>query len=383
MTVPGKARVVHIIADLDVGGAEQVLLQLLRTLEGAPANHAVISLSSIGAIGQRIQAIGVEVEAVGLRGGGVRGALGGLARLWRAVRRHRQSVVQTWMYHADLIGGLVARVNGMRVVWGVHTGALPPRPGVVMRFGLRAAAGLSRVVPTCIVCCSETSRDVQLELGYDPRRMIVIPNGFDPVDEMPVDARREVRARLGIPADAPVVTRVARFHPQKDHASMAAAMVRVWEKLPDSHLVLVGEGMDSGNQDLHRLFGPAASRPELHHLGQLDPEDVLSVLIASDVAVSSSAFGEGLPLVVGEAIGAGVPVVVTDVGDVRSLVESPGQVVPPRDPGALADAIIQTLGLSTEERESRTQTARARLASHFGLDAMARRYEAVYEQVAR
>ena len=120
-------RVLHIIVDLDIGGAELMLKRLVESQQNrADYRLKVISLTGIGKVGRELQSSGVEVEAMGMRS-----ALDTPRALWRLVRRiraFRPDIVQTWMYHADLLGGLAARLAGNRnVIWGVRGTAIPQR----------------------------------------------------------------------------------------------------------------------------------------------------------------------------------------------------------------------------------------------------------------
>jgi glycosyltransferase involved in cell wall biosynthesis len=112
-------------------------------------------------------------------------------------------------------------------------------------------------------------------------------------------------------------------------------------------------------------------------------EDVPSVLNACDVVVSSSAYGEGFPNVIGEAMACGVPCVVTDVGDSRSIVGATGTVVAPEDAGALSAAVLELLAASPAARSDLGEGARLRIAAEFDIGVIAERYRALWEAVRR
>ena len=358
-----------------------VLYQLLAATEDAARQHEVISLTTAGPVADRIRTIGVRVIALGARPSPL-ALVPAVVRLWRHLRRSKPDVVQTWMYHADLIGGVVARLAGVRaVVWGLHAGLLPP-PGEkrFMKLMVRIAAVLSRVVPRTIVCCSETSRVVHEAVGYDPARMVVIENGFEPAALVEADRRSAARRALGIDDGDEVVGRVARFHPQKDYATMVAAAALVVAVRPGVRFVFVGKDITEANDELwHEIVSAGIDRSVLL-LGERDDMD--DVYDALDVAVSSSRFGEALPLVVGEAMARGIPVVSTDVGDVREILGDDVDVVPAAEPGLLADAIVKLLDAGYAERRRIATSGRDRVLARFGVAAMRARYDAVYTAVA-
>src|SRR5262249_27075309 len=107
------------------------------------------------------------------------------------------------------------------------------------------------------------------------------------------------------------------------------------------------------------------------------------VAAALDVAVSSSAFGEGFPNVIGEAMSCGVPCVVTDVGDSSFVVGDTGQVVAPRDSEALANALRGMLEMRESQRREMGLSARRRIVEKYSLDAIVRQYESLYQVVSK
>jgi glycosyltransferase involved in cell wall biosynthesis len=371
--------VVHVITGLEIGGAETMLSRLLATTDRERFTSSVVALGRWGPIGDRIAELGVPVTALDL--GPDAGLPTGLSRLGVLLRRARPAVVQTWLYHADLLGGLAARlVAWAPVVWGIHNTNLDP--ALVKRGTIRAAracARLSARVPCAVVCCSETTRRLHEAFGYAPARMVVIANGVDPAAFRPdPGARDAVRAELGLTADAPLVGLVARFDPLKDHRTFVRAAAAAAAADPRARFLLAGAGADADNATLRGWIEEAGVAERTFLLGPR--RDVPRLMAALDVGTLSSV-GEALPLVVAEAMACGVPCVVTDVGDAGELVGDTGLVVPPRDPGALAAAWLALLGLPAAERRALGAAARHRIEEHYSLAATVARYEALYERV--
>src|SRR5690606_587229 len=146
--------VVHIIGGLGQGGAEAVLYRL-ATAPGQETRHTVVSLTDRGVFGPRLEQAGVPVIALGMARGP--SALSGLAALYRALRRLKPDAVQTWMYHADLIGGVAARLAGIRAVsWGIrNSGANLGKGSRSARLSAWLCARISGVVPAAIVACAQ------------------------------------------------------------------------------------------------------------------------------------------------------------------------------------------------------------------------------------
>src|SRR5207249_1741949 len=176
----------------------------------------VVSLTDlIGRVGRRIEGLGVPVTALGMKRGRVSPAA--LARLVRLMAREEPDLVQTWMYHADLLGGVAATTLGIPVIWGVRH-EHNPGDKMLTRWTRRACALLSVWIPDAVVFNSESSLRCHAQGGYAAHKLVVIPNGFDLSSFRP-DARTriEVRRELGIPEGAPVVGLLARYHSDKDH----------------------------------------------------------------------------------------------------------------------------------------------------------------------
>src|SRR6185503_8599627 len=183
-----------------------------------------VSLKGRGEYGRRLEAVGATVHALDMPRG--RATVRGVVTLFRLLRRLRPDVVQTWMYHADLLGGVAAKLAGVRnIVWSIR-GPLDPRetPRALMLVA-RACALLSRSVPTRIVSVSEYAARVHQDLGYDASKFVIIPNGY-PLDRFrpEPDQRRALRATVGVPANLPLLGMVARFDPYKDHENLFAAL---------------------------------------------------------------------------------------------------------------------------------------------------------------
>src|SRR5207302_7515635 len=140
---------------------------------------AVLSLTDIGPIGREIRSLGIPVQALGMRPR--RPNPVGLFRLTRRLCGDRPDIVQTWMYHADLIGALGANLaGGIPTVWNIrHTNLDPEVTKRAHIWTAKACALLSHSLPRRIICNSETSRQTHVKLGYAAGKMEVIPNGFD------------------------------------------------------------------------------------------------------------------------------------------------------------------------------------------------------------
>ena len=373
-------KVMHIITGLSTGGAEMMLFKLLAQTDLKKYESEVVSLTNFGPVGERISQLGVRVRALNMR----RGVLNPVAaaRLYSWLRKSAPDVVQTWMYHADLMGGLMAKIAGVRsIAWGIHHSTLDPK--LSKRSTILTAkmcAKGSKTIPNRIVCCSESSRTVHSDLGYDSSKMVVIPNGFDLSDFKPDPAMRDsLRQELAIPLDAAIVGLVGRFNPQKDHQGFIQAASLLSRKLPNVHFVLCGDDIVWENEALSAWIQAVGIASKCHLLGRR--HDIARLFAAFDVFCSAS-YSEAFPNVIGEAMACGVPCVVTDVGDCAAMVGNTGKVVAPSDSAALAKALADVLQLTADERAALGVQARNRVDGNYSLSMVVSRYERLYDELA-
>lgn len=372
----------HLITGLSSGGAERMLTRLVT--HGASANgdvhHTVISMMDEGFFGDKIKRAGVPLITLGMERS--RPSLGGLLRLIKVLKQEKPDVLQTWLYHADLMGSIAARfAGGARVAWNLRCSDMDmQRYSRLSKAVLWLLAWLSATVDA-IAVNSRAGRRVHEDLGYRPPRWDLIPNGFDLNDFRPDEGRRRAfRAEILAADDQLVVAMVARLDPMKDHTTFLDAARNIAGAVPGVVFVVVGEGCEDSGV-LAREVAVRGLEGCVRLLGRRT--DVANILPGFDVSVLSSAFGEGFPNVIGEAMASGVPVVATDVGDSRVIVGDTGEVVAPRNAQALAMAIVHMAKMSRDERAQLGHMARARIVQNYALDTVIAHYENFYRDLAK
>lgn len=369
-------RVFHVIVGLGDGGAEGVLSRLCSKANSV--SHHVVSLTDEGKYGDIIRKLGVPVTCLNMPQGRV--TLKGLWRLWRLLYKERPTVVQTWMYHADFLGGVIARLAGVeKIFWNIrHTTLDADDSKRSTIFVARLCARISHWVPTAIVCCAEKAVEVHRELGYASKKLMVIPNGYD-LRRFFVDDSARVRLHVEWGVDQGwLLGMVGRFNPQKDHKNFLSALAELKCRGVDFYAVLIGRELDESNQQVLSWLNQMGLEGNVRLLGQRT--DIADVMNALDVHVLSSSFGEAFPNVLAEAMACGTPVVTTDVGDAALIVGDTGWVVPPQNHLALADALLAAHKAIShpEEWGARRAAARQRIEENFSLAHMVASYEALW-----
>jgi glycosyltransferase involved in cell wall biosynthesis len=368
-------KVVHIATSLMEGGMQTVLQRLV--VGDTADDHVVISLLDEGAFGPRLRADGIEVHALDMPRG--RLTISGLRKLWRLLRQHKPDAVQTWLYHADLIGGLFARLaTKARICWGLHFSYLNEQEfGRATRLVLKLCAWTSGLIPHRVISCSEKGRLLHLGRGYNANRLMTIQNGYDfSLFQPNASLRATTRQALGIADGTLLIGQIARWDPMKDHANMMAGLAQfnTTATVP-WRCILAGDSATTENTDLMTLIAEHRLQEHVIPLGQRS--DIPGIMNALDIKVLSSVSGEAFPNVLVEAMASGTPCVTTDLGDSALIVDKYGKVVPTQDPDALATAIGELVQESSnpEAWQQRCDGGRDHV-SQFSLERMVNSYRA-------
>lgn len=371
---------VHIITSLDGGGAEGALYRLVKQTHPNLTQH-VICLSTDGKFGPLLRELGVQVHALEMPKGRI--SLKGLRTLITLLRQkdRTQTVVQTWMYHADFLGGLIARLVGHRnIVWGIRNTKIDKQARKTLAVA-KLCAMLSRIVPLGIISCSATAAEYHKQLGYRGR-MHLIPNGYW-TDKFKVskNQRQQVRAELGIENNF-VLGFVARWDPAKDHATLLQAIRLLVRNNSDIRLVLIGHGCKNSNEELTELIHENELEKYILLLGERS--DIPAIMNALDIHVLSSKT-EAFPNVVAEAMACGTPCVVTDVGDAAEIIGDCGWVTAPESPQKLSNTIATAI---SELKDPATKTSKSiecrnRIQENYSMEKMADSFIQVWTSVLK
>ena len=373
-----KGTILHVITGTAIGGAEMMLLRYLRSCD--PGRHLVATLMPRGRVADMLETAGIGV--VDLHGRRAADLPAVVARLARLTRRHRPAVVHGWMYHGCLAATLAligARATRTGLVWGIHHSLADP--GHEKRSTRAVLAALRRLAPRAdaITYCSREAARQHQAAGFPEGLARFVPNAI-PLDEFRPDpaARARLQALAGLPPGRWIIGGVGRAHPMKDHAAFARALALLAGRGIDVHGVLIGAGQSDGV-----AVRIAAESGIADRLAAFEARDDIAALAPGfDLYLLSSAWGEALPLAVAEAMAAGVPAVVTDVGDCGWLVGETGRVCPPRRPDLLADACEAMLAMRGSDRPARALACRHRVAQLMSMNAYADHHAALYAAAA-
>jgi len=365
-------KVIHIITDLDTGGAEIMLYKLLYSLHDEALDSTVISLMGRGKITERIEALGVKVETLDL-GQGERPSWRTIKKLRQIMRAFNPDIVQGWMYHGNIAATIaVFLLDPMRrkvkLFWNVRQTLYDINSEKTQTRWLIVLGRWLSFFPHSIVYNSNLSAEQHCNAGYLSKKTKIIPNGFDLQKFRPDKNRRQqLCEELGVSESTILIGHISRLHPMKDHATLLRAIDRVVDSLSSTGnkqevlFLLVGNGVTS----------ELSNNPAIHFLGERS--DIPKIMSALDMVVSSSAWGEGFPNVIGEAMASEVPCVVTDVGDSAYIVGKYGQVCSVGDDQCIANSLLQLIE-NKQERKTAGKQARKRIKENYSMDKIKKEY---------
>ena len=367
----------HIIGNLSAGGAEKMLCRLVTTSDQNVIRHCIVTLLPPGELAPNLEKAGIRVFSLMMNRR--RPDPVAIFRLCRLIRRIAPDIVHTWLYHADLIGGLAAAFAGaIPVICSIRHGSLINDPLKTV-ISAHIAALIARFVAVRVISCSERAAQAHIRIGYPAQRVQIIPNGFELPQKPETLARSVVRQSLGIPESCPMIGLIGRFNPAKDHENFFRAAAIVAKHYPEAHFILCGVGVDANNAFLNQVIASAGIQSNTHLLGH---RHAIAEIISSLTMLVSSSVSEAFPNVIGEAMSLAIPCVVTDAGESASLIGDAGFVMPTANAEALADGILRMLRLSAHDRAAMGNAGRRRIESFFTLAAVVKQYENMYLEVA-
>lgn len=371
-------RITHIISGLGIGGAERMLVRLVTHSDHTKEHIQVISLSPGGYYAGPLRELGIQVVELDFHS--PKHFLAAWRSLRAALRGFQPDLVQTWMYHADLFGGLAARALGIPIIWNVRqTRLVKGIHKTTTRAVARLCALLSHCVPHKIITCAHTARFWHTFIGYSKKKFIVIPNGVDTsVFQPDANLGTSLRVQLGLKPHHILVGTAARFAPSKGYRFLIEAIAIIKEKsdLPLKFL-LCGNEVDQHNpllmewiknydvQDVVILLGPRSDMPAVYN--------ALDILLAPSLA-------EGFSNTLLEGMSCAKACIATTVGDSARLLGDCGLSIPPADSQAIAKAVL-ALAADDDHRQRLAATARQKVLAQYSIETIIQHYQDVYALV--
>lgn len=368
-------KILHLITDLETGGAEMMLYKLISKMDNKRFSNIVVSLTDKGTLGERIENLGIRVFTLDMRRG-IPNPFA-LIKLIKIIKKEKPDIIQTWLYHADLFGLVVAKFMGItKIFWNIRCSELKISDHGYSLFSVLKILAIFSRVPRGIIVNSMAGQQFHVKLGYINDKFIYIPNGFDTEHFRPNNqARIIMREKININRDSFIIGIIARYDPMKDHKTFLKAAYQLSLINKSIKFIMVGRNIDHKNTELMKGINELGLKNNVYLLGER--HDMHLVYPMLDVLISSS-YSEGFPSVIAEAMACGIPCVATDVGQTAEILGDTGLLVPPSDSDAIAKAVLALINLNMNDRLELGEKARQRVIDKYSLENVVSEYERIY-----
>ncbi len=370
-------KILHIITGLGDGGAENTLYKICKY--DLKNKHVVISLKGTDKYFSLLNKIGIKVFCFNFKYYSIFKFL----LLINTIRRLKPDITQTWLVHADLVGGMASILAGYKnIIWNIRYSNFEIGKAKLMTILIiKLLSKLSYLIPRKIIIVSKKAINIFEKEGYDKKKLIFIPNGYDlSFLKQDSDEKKIFIIKNKLENKNFIIGNVARYDPKKDHSNLLNALSILRNKKIEFFCILAGKNIDRNNLKLIQEINEFELTKYIKLLGQND--NILGVMNGIDVYVQSSSFGEGFPNVVAEAMACKTPCIVTDVGDASLLVGNTGWVVPPSDPIHMANALEKSFyEIDSIKWNQRCIKARSKISNKFDISVMIKNYNKVWAKV--
>jgi glycosyltransferase involved in cell wall biosynthesis len=333
-------KILYIISNLGNGGAELSLKRLAIFLSKNKVYEIkVVSLSTKGNIAEELEKHGIAVDVINFSGILIPLSI---IRLFIYIKNFNPNIIHTWMYHADLIGGILGKIAGVnKIYWSIRNTDIPQGKFSTTSFIRFINAIISSYIPNLIICNSQSGLMSHKYLGFCSKKMIVIPNSYVFQKYSTEYSKEEFITKFKLSDKNIIIAGIGRFDKLKDFKNFITASKKVTDIFPNTRYLLIGKNMDYKNTTLINWIKEYNTLENFILLGHRNDINFFLQEIIDIFCLSSES--EGFPNVLIEAMASEVPCVVTNVGDVKLILENNGIVVPPKNSEALAIGLIKMI----------------------------------------
>lgn len=372
-------KILHVISSLQVGGCEKILYEICKN--DHLNSHVVVCLSGEGKYTSKITKLNIEVYSLKINIKKNFLSIFNFFRLLKILYSVRPHAVQTWMYHADFLGGIAAKIaNIKKIFWNIRSSNLEIRNTKFTTIILvKILAKLSHHIPSIIINCSKKSIKYHKTIGYNKKKFFYIPNGYDLTYYKKVSKKNFfIRKNFNLKKKIPLIGIVGRYDPVKDYSNFLKAISIIKNVQLEFVVIFVGLNLVKENYYLSFMIDKLNLNNHVILLGY--QEDIPLIMSELDILVLSSS-SEGFPNVVAEAMACKTPCIVTNVGEASAIVGNSGWVVPKKNPKILAKAINMAINqFNTKSWVTRCNYARAKIVKNFSIDNMIQRYNYIWNK---
>jgi len=375
-----KKIIIHIITGLGDGGAEGVLYRLIKHSK-SNYTHKVISLMDEGKYGNKLEKLNIQVFCIGFK----RGKLNfkGVLKLFKILKNNKSDILQTWMYHSDLLGGLLGYLFGHKnIIWNVRgNGKGLIHKNIYSKIILKLCIYLSHYIPKMIITCSKQAKVNHINFGYK-KIFTVIPNGFDHFKfRDDINKRLLIRKKYGVKDNELLLGCIARYSEQKSHKFIINSLKDYLKKKKNIKILFIGYKIKNNNNIINLLKKYNILQYFILLKNQNNIEDIMNSL---DLHLLISKYGEGFPNVIAESMLCKIPSITTNVGDSKHIVGNKGWIIEVNSSSQLIRSIDKAIKVKDYYPKLWHQLkskVRFRIVKKYNIDKMVTNYSNIWNSL--
>lgn len=366
-----QIKILHIISGLGNGGAEKNLFKIVTCTNKEQFKHVVVSLKDYGYYGDDLIRNNIQVYTLNINK-----SIFNLLHLFKIIRENDPEIIQTWMYHANFLGGVVAKLlKKNNIIWSVRS---TKAHGAIIKIINFFNIPLSYFLPKKILYCSNAAMEYKASIGYDKNKAIVIHNGYDILRyRFREYQRKQLRKHYNIEDNCIILGNFSRYNKVKDQIGLLKALKLTVAINKNIKLFIIGNSVDTNNK-----FNRFIKNNQLNNFVTLLPsvKEIENYYSLIDIYVLSS-IDESCPNVLAEAMASSAICVSTNVGDAKYIIGDYGYIVRKKDYKAMSNEILKAINLNHLEKEQLKIDARNRIANTFPMATMIKNYELMYKKI--
>ena len=365
-----RTKLIFIAPDINSGGAENILFNVAKTLN--KKDIVLISLTDIGFYGSKLKNYGYEFYALKMKKNIF--AIFKFIYLIILIYKYKPLIVHTWLYRANLFGGVAAKIAGVnKIYWTIHHDF--EYSNFLMMLEMKILILFSYFIPKKIIFGSDISKKNHILNGYSKDKSTIINNGVSTkIFKSNKKFRIDFRKALGIDEDCLVLGNIARYHPLKDHETLFKALQILKNKGLKFKCILIGSGFTNKIKKIKERINYYELNQNIIIYGQTFK--INEIINAFDINILTSK-KECSPISLLESMSTGVPCISTNVGDASQLIMDSGWTVQISDFKLLAE-LIQKIYIDKNIIKIKSKKARKRVEMFYRLEIMIEKYKALY-----
>ena len=364
-------KILFISPDIDSGGAEKILFNIAKS--NNKKDIFLISLTKTGFYGKKLKNDGYKVESLKIKKN--INLVFKIIKLYFLIIKYKPDIVHTWLYHGNLIGGIISKIAGVKkIYWSIHHDY--EYTNFLMMIEMKILVILSYLIPNKIIFCSFSSRTNHIKNGYKKSISQTIENGISTLKFKPNEyCRKNLRKRFNLEKDCLLLGNISRYHPIKDHDNLLKALSFLNQEDIKFRCILVGEGLTNKNKELINKIKKYNLVDKIILYGK--SFEISKIMSALDLHILCSK-KEAFPMVLLEAMSAGVPCLSTNVGDAKSIIGNTGWIVEASNSYALAFTIKSYIEEKLKFKDY-SYLSRSRIIRKYSIEKMLDSYKKIYK----